>query len=82
VFCPEDALLLELQPTGIGKTRMRLFWTLATLVNLKYVRVACASVTEDPKTDFSVDCKHLEDVLARCLPTRARPHGPSTSAPA
>ena len=69
-FAPEGALVIELQPmsTGFEYARRMLYWHLAALAGLRYVRLGYMPSGQHWKSDFVTDCDLLETVLARYLP--------------
>ncbi len=83
VFSAPGTLLVELQSPelysapavsgsfGLGDRSHDVFWNLAAVANLQYVRVVCKPVTPGHRnSDIEVDCAHLEEVLRRWLRMR------------
>jgi hypothetical protein len=73
VFCPAGTTILELQPSGLDRARIMLFWHLAAACGHRYVQVVCpeASGQEEASPsdrDIVVNIPYLEGVLARRLP--------------
>ena len=82
VFSPPGTLLIELQSPelyaiprasagrfGSSDRSHDLFWNLAAVADLRYLRIVCKPVTPGRRnSDVEVDCSHLNSVLRRWLP--------------
>ena len=69
VFSPPGTLLIELQPEtreGIHP----LYWNVAAVSGLRYIRIMCKSLTGRRHSDLEVDCLHLDALLRRRLSRR------------
>jgi capsular polysaccharide biosynthesis protein len=67
VFSSPGALLIELQPERREGLQL-LFWNVAAVCGLRYIRIVCKSLTRRLHSDLEVDCAHLDAVLTRRLP--------------
>jgi capsular polysaccharide biosynthesis protein len=68
VFCAPGALLGELQPERREGLQL-LYWNVAAISGLRYIRIVCKSLTRRLHSDLEVDCSHLDAVLRRRLPS-------------
>lgn len=73
VYAPCDATVVELQPGGLDKARLILYWNQAAASGQRYVQIVCAEAPEQAdvppsERDIVVDPVHLDVVLARALP--------------
>jgi Glycosyltransferase 61 len=67
VFSAPGTLLIELQPERRESIQL-LYWNVAAISGLRYVRIICKSLTRRRHSDLEVDCSHLDAVLRRRLP--------------
>ena len=67
VYCVPGTLLIELQPERREGLQL-LYWNVAAICGLRYIRVVCRSLTRRLHSDLEVDCAHLDAVLRRTLP--------------
>lgn len=68
VFCAPGTLLIELQPERREGLQL-LYWNVAAVSGLRYIRIVCKSLTRRLHSELEVDCSHLDAVLSRRLPT-------------
>jgi capsular polysaccharide biosynthesis protein len=68
VYSPPGALLIELQPERREGLQL-LYWNVASVCGLRYIRIVCRSLTRRLHSDLEVDCSHLDALLRRRLPT-------------
>jgi capsular polysaccharide biosynthesis protein len=66
VYSPPGALLIELQPERREGLQL-LYWNVAAICGLRYIRIVCKSLTRRLHSDLEVDCSHLDAVLRRWL---------------
>jgi capsular polysaccharide biosynthesis protein len=67
VFSAPGTLLIELhteQPKATGDV----YWNLAAISGLRYIRIVCKSLSLRGGSDIEVDCSHLDAILRRQLP--------------
>jgi capsular polysaccharide biosynthesis protein len=67
VFCAPETLLIELQPERRERIHL-LYWNVAAIAGLRYIRIICKALTRQLHSDLEVDCSHLDAVLRRRLP--------------
>jgi Glycosyltransferase 61 len=67
VFSAPGTLLIELQPERREGIQL-LYWNVAAISGLRYIRIICKSLTRRLHSDLVVDCSHLDAVLGRRLP--------------
>jgi capsular polysaccharide biosynthesis protein len=68
VYSPPGALLIELQPERREGLQL-LYWNVAAVSGLRYIRIVCRSLTRRLHSDLEVDCSDLDALLRRRLPT-------------
>jgi capsular polysaccharide biosynthesis protein len=67
VFSPTGTTVIELASDRVTPGARNLYWNLSAICGLRWVGVACPALQPTEKSDFHVDCRHLEETLERHL---------------